>query len=117
MNHPTNQESSKDAIEKKRAEFHAQASAKAKAVGSAPPLEAGLFQCAACEATLSATLISAIGVAIALTPLELAAAPSLAAIALSTGLSNETVRNIIVGGAGSATSVVSSLCKAMGACD
>ena len=112
MDYPTRQEV-KDAIARKTEQMHAQASAKAKADGHTEPLGANWFECAACEAGLNATLAAVILAAIAAFPED---APAITAIAAACGISEAAVTAILAGGGAGLESVISALCKAMGAC-
>ena len=113
MNYPTvTAQEVKDAIERKKGQFHAQVNAKAKAEGQ-PELQANWFACAACEAGLNTTLAAVILAAIAGFPED---TPAIAAIAAACGIPEAVVTSILAGGAGGLEAVISSLCKAMGAC-
>lgn len=112
MNYPTRQDVM-DAIARKTEQMHAQASAKAKADGHTEALGANWFECAGCEAGLNTTLAAAILAAIAAFPED---TPAIAAIAAATGLSEAAVTAILAGGGAGLESVISSLCKSMGAC-
>ena len=112
MNYPTRQEV-QDAIARKTEQIHAQASAKAKADGHTELLGASWFACAGCEAGLNATLAAVILAAIAGFPED---TPAIAAIAAACGIPEAVVTTILAGGAAGLETVISELCKAMGAC-
>ena len=113
MKYPTRQEVI-DAVTRKQEEIHACASKNAKADGHSGLLGANWFECAACEAGLNATLAAVILAAIAGFPED---TPAIAAIAAACGISEASVTAILAGGgAAGLESVISSLCKEMGAC-
>ena len=112
MNYPTRQDVI-DAIARKQEQIHAQASAKAKSDGHTELLGANWFKCAACEAGLNASLSTVILAAIAGFPED---TPAIAAIAAACGISEAAVKVILAGGGAGLESVISSLCKDMGAC-
>ena len=112
MNYPTRQDVI-DAIARKTEQMAEQANAKAKASGHPEALEANWFACAACEAGLNATLAAVILAAIAGFPED---TPAIAAIAAACGISEAAVTVILAGGGAGLESVISSLCKGMGAC-
>ena len=96
----------KAAIARKQAQFLGEAEAK-------PELRANWFKCAACEAGLNATLAVVILAAIAAFPED---TPAIAAIAAACGISEAAVTAILAGGGAGLESVISALCKEMGAC-
>ncbi len=112
MKYPTRQEV-QDAIARKTEQIYAQASAKAKADGHTEPLDANWLVCAGCEAGLNVTLAAVILAALALFPED---TPAIAAIAAACGISEAVVTAILAGGAAGLETVISELCKAMGAC-